>query len=357
MEKIDKNTMIMLSLSGYDQVTSINNLIVVGRNIERVDYNRYLEDLDRGNISDIDALDQFVEEYYEVVKDTNDISDLSIELITEQVRYMNHFSDMFADIVLGSTGDDPILSKQIDDVEKFKKYISICQGIMNANSFLIFNPRDLFTVSTLTMMEIIDTLEIKNENIRFDLLKIIGRRNESKHSDVDPWLETIEYDYELFHIKRVLDAVLDIIAISPKLLTHLIIYKSILTAEFIDKFNLLNPETEIDDVLLNNMAIDIMEIIESSLESVVDIMNRKKYSIAPYYVEIFDEELSKLSFVKIDSIMKRIDTPETESPLSDFDDSTLIKIYKLSIHEEDFKDYIEVKLEEYLELAGYFDTK
>lgn len=353
MIKDDKNRMMMLSLSGYEQVLSITNLISVGRNIERVNYEEYFDKLESGELTEIDALLNFIKDYHETVISSNDISDLSIKFVKEQSDMMNYFLEKFADIVLGSTGDDPILSKQITNVEKFRKYLQINQEMINATSYLIYNTRDVFTVSTITMMEIYEILGLNDETMKYDVLNIIGRRNETKSSDVDPWLESIEYDYELFHIKRILDSVLDIIAISPQLLTHLIIYQSLMTAEFVDSFNLLDEDVKIDDNKIDDITTAMLEIVKNSLESVVDIMNKKKYAIAPYYTEIFDGELTRLPFVKINPSYDSVNVPDS----IDGEETFLVKIYELYTDDNAFKNYIENKVREYLGLAGYFDKK
>ena len=355
MENNDMSKMMLLSLASYEQVESINSLIDVGQNLERVDYESYIEDLKCNNMTEREALLSFIQDYHGIIKDTNDISELSVEFVSEQTDNMNEFKRQFADVVLKSDGSDPILNKKIENVDRFIDYLNIGQEIINATSYMIFNSRDLYTVSTLTLMQIINILGLEDEDLRFEILKIVGRRNESKSSDIDPWLETIEYDYDLYHIKRVLDSVMDIVAVSPKLLTHLIIYKSILTPEFMDKYNLLDSKTIIDDIILNNMAIDILEVAKSSLASVASIMSKKKYAVPDYYVEIFDRELSKLDCAQIVPTYEEVEVDCQMDDECEESELMLIKNYIVEVDDEKFKEYIEMKLNEYLELAGYFD--
>ena len=355
MEKNDKSRMMLLSLASYDQVESINSLIDVGQNLERVDYETYIEELKYKNMTEREALLSFVKDYHEVIRDTNNISDLSIEFVTEQTDNMNDFKRQFADVILNSDGNDPILNKKIKNVERFIEYLDIGQEIINATTYIIFNSRDLYTVSTLTLMQIIDILDLEDEDLRFEILKIVGRRNETKSSDIDPWLETIEYDYDIYHIKRILDAVMDIVAVSPQLLTHLIIYKSILTPEFMDKFNLLDSKTIVDDIILNNMAIDILEVTKSSLSSVASIMSKKKYAIPEYYVDIFDKELARLDCAQIVPVYEDVEIDCQVNDECDESELMRIKTYTVEVDDENFKEYIGMVLNEYLELAGYFD--
>ena len=355
MEKNDKNRMMLLSLASYDQVESINSLIDVGQNLERVDYESYIEELKCKNMTEREALLSFVKEYHEVIRDTNSISDLSIEFVTEQTNRMNDFKRQFADIILKSDGRDPLLNKKIENTERFIEYLDIGQEIINATTYIIFNSRDLYTVSTLTLMQIIDILDLEDEDLRFEILKIVGRRNETKSSDIDPWLETIEYDYDIYHIKRILDAVMDIVAVSPQLLTHLIIYKSILTPEFMAKFNLLDSSTVVDDIIVNNMAIDILEVTKSSLSSVASIMSKKKYAIPEYYVDIFDSELARLDCAQIVPIYEDVEIDCEMDDECEESELMTIKNYTVEIDDENFKEYVGMVLNEYLELAGYFD--
>lgn len=355
MEKNDKGRMMLLSLANYDQVESINSLIDVGQNLERVDYESYIEELKCKNMTEREALLSFIKDYHEAIRDTNNISDLSIEFVTEQTENMNQFKRQFADVVLKSDGNDPLLNKKIKNTERFNDYLDIGQEIINATTYIIFNSRDLYTVSTLTLMQIIDILDLEDEDLRFEILKIVGRRNETKSSDIDPWLETIEYDYDIYHIKRILDAVMDIVAVSPQLLTHLIIYKSILTPEFMDKYKLLDSSTVVDDIIVNNMAIDILEITKSSLSSVATIMSKKKYAIPEYYVEIFDSELARLDCAQIVPSYEDVEIDCQVDDECDESELMTIKNYIVEIDDEKFKEYIEMVLNEYLELAGYFD--
>lgn len=355
MEKNDTSRMMLLSLASYDQVESINSLIDVGQNLERVDYESYIEELKCKNMTEREALLSFVKEYHEVIRDTNSISDLSIEFVTEQTNRMNDFKRQFADIVLKSDGSDPLLNKKIENTERFIEYLDIGQEIINATTYIIFNSRDLYTVSTLTLMQIIDILDLEDEDLRFEILKIVGRRNETKSSDIDPWLETIEYDYDIYHIKRILDAVMDIVAVSPQLLTHLIIYKSILTPEFMEKFNLLDSSTVVDDIIVNNMAIDILEVTKSSLSSVASIMSKKKYAIPEYYVEIFDRELARLDCAQIVPVYEEVEIDCEMDDECEESELMTIKNYTVEVDDENFKEYIGMVLNEYLELAGYFD--
>lgn len=355
MEKNDKSRMMLLSLASYDQVESINSLIDVGQNLERVDYESYIEELECKNMTEREALLSFVKEYHEVIRDTNNISELSLEFVTEQTNNMNEFKRQFADVILKSDGSDPLLNKKIENTERFIEYLDIGQEIINATTYIIFNSRDLYTVSTLTLMQIIDILDLEDEDLRFEILKIVGRRNETKSSDIDPWLETIEYDYDIYHIKRILDAVMDIVAVSPQLLTHLIIYKSILTPEFMDKYNLLDSKTVVDDIILNNMAIDILEVTKSSLSSVASIMSKKKYAIPEYYVDIFDRELARLDCAQIVPVYEDVEIDCQVDDECDESELMRIKTYTAEIDDENFKEYIGMVLNEYLELAGYFD--
>lgn len=355
MENNDKSRMMLLSLASYDQVESINSLIDVGQNLERVDYESYIEELECKNMTEREALLSFIKDYHEVIRDTNNISELSLEFVTEQTDNMNEFKRQFADVILKSDGSEPLLNKKIENTERFIEYLDIGQEIINATTYIIFNSRDLYTVSTLTLMQIIDILGLEDEDLRFEILKIVGRRNETKSSDIDPWLETIEYDYDIYHIKRILDAVMDIVAVSPQLLTHLIIYKSILTPEFMDKYNLLDSKTVVDDIILNNMAIDILEVTKSSLSSVASIMSKKKYAIPEYYVDIFDSELARLDCAQIVPVYEDVEIDCQVDDECDESELMRIKTYTVEIDDENFKEYIGMVLNEYLELAGYFD--
>lgn len=353
MEKINSEKAVLLSVSNYADVTSINNLILVGMNIEKSNYAQLKRKIKEKEISEIDALVEFVDIYYNRVKYTNEITPLSVEFVDEQNKTMIVFKDRLAKVILDADGSDPLLNKKIENREFFIKILHICQIIINSTAFLTSNQKDAFTVSTLTILQMLSVLEIDDEDLRYILMKVIGRRNEAHSSDVDHWLETLEYDYEIYHIKSVLDNALEMIGLSPIMLLDLAIYKMVLSPNFETKYEpadttkLTNDEEAIE--YFSGLIEGLINISIETLDSMINILNENKFNIPEYFIDIFEEEFNLLPYFRImnKSVVKY--PKEDDSIL----EPITVKEYIPYIDRFQLKEYITNKLIHYLKLEDY----
>lgn len=354
MEKTNNEMAVLLSVSNYSDVTSINNLILVGMNIEKSNYTQLKRKIKEKEISEIDALVEFVDIYYNRVKYTNEITPLSIEFVDEQNKALTAFKDKLSKIILNADGSHPLLNKKIEDKEYFMKILHICQSLINTTAYLTSNQKDAFTVSTLTVLQILSVLEIYDVNLRYMLMKIVGRRNEAQSSDVDPWLETLEYNYEVYHIKSILDNALEMLGLSPLMLLDLTVYKMVLSPNFEIKYKLedttkLTSDEQAEEYF-STLIEGLMDISTETLNSMVNILNESKFSIPSYFMDIFEEEFNLLSYFRIinKSVVKY---PEEKN--ADILEPITVKEYTPYVDRFRAKEYIATKLIQYLKIEGY----
>lgn len=353
MKEIKNEKAVLLSVSNYADVTSINNLILVGMNIEKSNYTQLKRKIKEKEISEIDALVEFADIYYNRVKYTNEITPLSVEFVDEQNKTMIVFKDRLAKVILDADGSDPLLNKKIEDRDFFIKILHICQLIINSTAFLTSNQKDAFTVATLTVLQMLSVLEIDDENLRYILMKVVGRRNEAHSSDVDQWLETLEYNYEVYHIKSVLDNTLELLGLSPIMLLDLAVYKMVLSPNFETKYK---PEDttkittdEQAEEYFSGLIEGLINISTETLNSMVDIFNETKFNMPEYFRDIFEEEFNLLSYFRImnKSVVKY---PKEDDNISE---PITVNEYTPYIDRFQLKEYITNKLIQYLKLEDY----
>lgn len=352
MEKINNEKAVLLSVSNYTDVTSINNLILVGMNIEKSNYTQLKRKIKEKEISEIDALVEFVDIYYNRVKYTNEITPLSVEFVDEQNKTLIVFKDKLAKVILNADGSDPLLNKKIEDKEFFIKILHICQSITNATAYLTSNQKDAFTVSTLTILQMLSVLDIEDVDLRYVLMKVMGRRNEAQSSDVDPWLETLEYNYEVYHIKSILDNALEMLGLNPLMLLDLTVYKMVLSSNFEIKYKLedttkLTSDEQVEEYF-STLIEGLIDISTETFNTMVNILNETKFNIPSYFMDIFEEEFNLLSYFRIltKSVVKYPEDDDIQAPIT-------VKEYTPYVDRFKVKEYITTKLIQYLKIEGY----
>ena len=353
MEKTNNENTVLLSVSNYADVTSINNLILVGMSIEKSNYTHLKRQIKEKEISEIDALIEFVDIYYNRVKYTNEITPLSIEFVDEQNKALTAFKNKLSKVILNADGSDPLLNKKIEDKEFFTKILYISQSILNSTAFLTSNQKDAFTVSTLTLLQMLSVLEIEDEDLRYILMRVVGRRNEAQSSDVDPWLETLEYNYEIYHIKSILDSALDMMGLSPLMLLDITVYKMVLSSNFETKYKLediskLTNDEQVEEYF-STLIEGLIDISAETLNTMVNILNETKFNIPDYFMGIFEEEFNLLSYFRIlnKSVVKY---PEDDDNILE---AITVKEYTAYVDRFKVKEYITTKLIQYLKIEGY----
>lgn len=350
-----KQQPLMFTVSEYKEIGSINSLITIGKNLERVDFNEIMNLIKAGR-SDVDVMHEYILDFYYTIVSTNNFDKMSIEYMRNTIKFMSKYKDKFMERVVNPTEFNKYIQRPIQNVDRFTKIVDMCQILYNAIRFFVYNESDIHTVSLMTIMNMIGELSINDERLNYDLLKIIGRYNESKSSDVDEWLDTLEYDYEVFHQKNILDSVTDLMSVSPSIVLDLAIYRLIISSEieaYCNMDELLeanNMEEALDEL---DLAVEyVFQTAIRNLDTIVAIMNNTKYAVSEYYIDIFNEELALLSYYKVEPINVELET-ETGDP----DDKEVVKFeslrYKSSYNEDDLKDHIKARMYEYLVIGRY----
>ena len=79
------------------------------------------------------------------------------------------------DIVANPEEFDNYIQRPLEDPERFKKILDICMNMYNAVRVLVYNETDVHTVSLMTLMHMIGMMNVRDENLNYTLLKVIGR--------------------------------------------------------------------------------------------------------------------------------------------------------------------------------------
>ena len=353
-----KTKKVMLSVSEYSDLNSINNLILVGKNIERVD-NKYAADMIAKGMEDVDVLLWFMKDYLNKIKTTNAIDPMSSFFVESQEEFVKEYTKQFADIVINVEKYDNYLNQPIKNPSRFKKILEICDILTIATSYFIYNQRDVFTVSILTLMNILNLLDIKDEELNFALLKVVGRRNESKPSDVDNWLEQVDHDYEIFHLKNISDHVLNLMSVSPRMVIDLTVYTSLLSTQVVtdEMYDMLEKceSMEETETILQPVFLVVLESVVSVMDTIVDSLNKHKYEISKFYVDLFERELVHLPYCKIVPKYKEESTTmyTEDVRINGVSESETIKVkkYKSEIDSKMLYSEIKLRLHEFL-IAG-----
>ena len=184
-------------------------------------------------------------------------------------------------------------------------------------------------------------------------MKVMGRRNEAQSSDVDPWLETLEYNYEVYHIKSILDNALEMLGLSPLMLLDLTVYKMVLSSNFEIKYKLedttkLTTDEQAEEYF-STLIEGLIDISTETFNTMVNILNETKYTIPSYFMDIYEEEFNLLSYFRI------LNKSVVKYPKEDGDilEPITVKEYTPYVDRFRVKEYITTKLIQYLKIEGY----
>lgn len=350
-----KQQPLMFTVSEYKELNSISSLILVGKNIERVNFPEMVKQFDPEQDTDLDVMCKFASDYYETVLQTNNVEKMSKHFMFTTSDFMDYYIDKMIEIVANPKELTNYLHKPIEDVDRFRRVIHLCMDLYNATRVLVYNESDVHTVSLMTIMHMIGMVNTRDEHLNYNLLKIIGRYNETKSSDVDDWLETLEYDYELFHQKNILNSVVDLLSLSPAMVLDLIVYRLLVSPDFgavCDVNNLVNDEkgTILDKL---DPAVDVlMASAIRNIETIASIMNDNKFGISDYFAELFDDELGNLDHYNVKSEVVEF---ETELGCEENAETVKFKVkqYKPHVEEMALRRHLKFVLYDYLSSGNY----
>ena len=344
---------LMFTVSEYKELNSINSLILIGKNIERINFNEMIKQFDPNVHTDLDVMCTFVQNFYNTVLLTNNVDKMSMEYMRKTTEFMDYYKDKFINVVVNPKKFNNYIQRPVEDVDRFVRIINLCQNLYNATRVLVYNEADVYTVSLMTIMHMIGMVNTRDENLNYYLLKIIGRYNESKSSDVDDWLQTLEYDYELFHQKNILDSVVDLVSLSPAMVLDLIVYRLLVSPEFKDMCDIDSLSNEDGTPVLEKLDAAIDHLMCSAIrniETIASIMNNSKFGVSEYFMDIFDEELGMLDYYNV-----RPEIVEAELGCEENDESVRFntKRYIPFMDEEAVRRHIEMVLYDYLTASNY----
>jgi hypothetical protein len=340
---------LMFSVSDYKELNSIGSLIMIGKNIERLQFNEMVKEFDPEQDTDLDVMYEFISRFNDVVLHTNNVEAVSKEYMRKTTEFMDHYLDIMTEIVVAPEKFDNYIQRPVNDGDRFRRILEMCMNLYNAIRVLVYNESDVHTVSLMTIMHMIGMMNVQDENLNYTLLKIVGRFNESKASDVDDWLETLEYDYELFHQKNILDTLVDLISLSPRMVLDLNVYRLIVSPDFDRLCGQTNQNDGGTDIAsrLDNVVDHLVESSVRHLATIENIMNTSKFDISEYFLDLFNEELGMLPYYNV-----KVETVEVETELGCEENTETVKFktkqYTHFIDEIQLREHLEMILYDYL---------
>ena len=358
----NKQQPLLFTVADYNDLKSISSFLKIGENIERAGFSEFskVEYRIENGYEDLDFLHEFIAHLLTVIKETNKVDKGSLEYLNSSMEYMEECKNRLLKRILDPEESKTVLEIPIEDAERFKKIIEICMDLFNAVRVFVYNETDIHTVSLMVMMHILGTMQIRDENLNYILLKLVGRYNESKASDIDTWLETLEYDRELFFAKDVLDTIIDLAILSPSSMLDKTIYNLVSSPEFVEICAAQLPDHDVDEPINASDLIQgalnyLTEVAIANLDTLVSLVNDVKHEISWHFLDIFESELESLSFY-------RIITEEFEDEVEFERDGEIetmqykSKLYKPDINIVDLQLYIKVRLCEYLTASNFIKS-
>jgi hypothetical protein len=345
---------LMFAVSDYNELNSLNSFFTIGRNLERINIEYMMENNFYGAAAnDVDKMQIIMHTLFEVIKAKNNINALSLEYMRVTSEFIDKYKEVLSQVVMNPSEDNKYLTKQIEDQERFVNTIDICTALFNSMRCLVYNENDVHTVSLLTLMQILGIVKLEDEKLNYTLLKIVGRFNEQRNTDVDDWLETVEYDYELYYQKKIMDTINNFISLSPRLMLDVCIYKFLLTSGFLEIVKSDNSMIgEISEDHMNYAVNSICEKAVQYIESIAKVINNDRYCIPEYFNDVFVAELAMLDYYKV-----YVDTytAEAKTSLSEFSETEQFtcSVYKPHYEMDQLSSHVHKRVVDYLTVGGF----
>lgn len=345
---------LMFAVSDYNELNSLNSFFTIGRNLERINIEMMIENNFYGAAeNDVDKMQIIMHTLFAVIKAKNNINALSLEYMRVTSEFIDKYKEVLSQVVMNPGEGNKYLTKEIDDKERFLNTIDICTALFNSMRCLVYNETDVHTVSLMTLMQILGIVKLEDEKLNYSLLKIVGRFNEQKNTDVDDWLETVEYDYELFYQKKIMDTINNFISLSPRLMLDVCIYKFLLTSGFLEIANAAKKNGEqMTEEQMNYAVNSICEKAIQYIESIAKVINNDRYCIPEYFNEVFLTELGMLEYynVYLDQF-----TAEAKTSLSEFAETEQFtcSVYKPHYEMEQLAAHVYERVVDYLRVGDY----
>ena len=325
-----ENRKVYLDLNTFTDDFTLKVLPYVNNMINAIDVDEIKE---KYPDNEADQLNEFVEEYLKLVQ-TNP-GPISSKLIEKQMDFCHTISNMLAKRVCdGPTETELFFKDTIENFDSFYKPIKISLDIFNATRFVVQDIDDIYTVSLLTLMNMINLLEIKDKDIRFNTIKIVGRKNEYDVYYIG--IKELEMDYKLYYQKNIVESTILIMNTDIEMLmdayTAATIMNDVYSPIINDILSGMYSKEEVDEIL-SDTANFISEQILGITEDIGDALYDKKYKISPLCEETLNICLSRYE------------------PLKLVKDE--FNYFEMDFNIEDIFNDCKKRIYEYLELIGY----
>ena len=246
-------------------------------------------------------IDEFVNQYMKKVCDTPGA--VSRKLIEKQVELCDMISDLLARRVCDGGSDiDLFFRDPIEDFDSFFLPIRISLNIFNATRFLVRDLADIYTISTISIMNIINKFELRetDRELRFNLLKIVGRKNDYDLCYVG--IKELELDYKLYYQRNIVESTLTILNIDIKTVVDAYTAATITNEEnslvVKDMLEGLYSKNEIDDII-ESESIFIADKVIALSNDITLALNRNEYKMTPLCYDILEMCLAKYDNIQI----------------------------------------------------------
>lgn len=289
---------IYLDIREFNDIVSVNMLDYISEIIDSISVNdikiKYPDNPAK-------QVDEFINQYMKKVCDTPGA--ISRKLIEKQVKFCDMISDLLSRRVCDGGSDiDLFFRDPIEDFESFFLPIRISLNIFNTTRFLVRDLADIYTISTITIMNIINKFELKetDKELRFNLLKIVGRKNEYDSCYVG--IKELELDYKLYYQRNIVESTLTILNIDIETVIDAYIAAFITTGEnslvVNDMLKGMYSDNEINDIIESKSIFIADKVIELS-NDIRYALNENKYKMTPLCYDILEMCLAKYDNIQI----------------------------------------------------------
>lgn len=279
-------------------------------------------------------LQSFVNQFLNIVYDYP--GPVSTHLINNQIEYCETISTTLAKRVCEGPNENELFFKDmINDFDSFYLPIKLSLDLFNATRFMIQDLDDVYTVSTLILMNMITILNLKQKDFRFKMIKLVGRKNE--YDLYYAGIKEVELDYELYYQKNIIDSTIQIMNNDVLMLMDAYTAATLMNEECSEivgniKSNLLTKE-EVEENI-SNIATFVSEQIFSIMEGIQIALEEKRFKITPLAINTLNNCLIRYEHLALV-----------------YDD--IFNTYDLEFNMSNLEKDCEKKVTEYLEILGY----
>lgn len=287
---------VYLDLNNYNDDFTLKVIPYINQLLNSIDPEEFKEMYPDNEVKRLDAC---VKEFMELVY--NNPGPLSTKLIENQINFCDNISEILTRKVCdGPTESDLFFKDHIEDFDSFFLPIQICLNIFNATRFVVRDLDDIYTVSTIVILNILGSLDIQDKDLRYKIIKIVGRKNEYDYNYTG--IKEVELDYDLYYQRNIVDSTLLILNTDIIMLIEAFVVATIMNEEFsgiIEELKSDDFDEEMARDYIRNTAIFIGDKVLDFSEEILEALEYKKYKMTPLCVETLNLCLSRFEPLKI----------------------------------------------------------